>query len=76
MSKQSVEIVVNPAQNRVIRYKMDMVGNDLTATLRWCATHNEPLWVYKDKSYQCPYDRVVEVTNDNHVVVDPPWELV
>lgn len=67
------QVVVTP-EGRVVRYKRDEVGNDLTAALMWCETHQEALWVYSDQSYHCPYDRVVGFMTDEHVVVDPPWE--
>lgn len=68
------QVVVTPDRNRVIRYKRDMVGNDLTCVLRWCDTHNEPVWVYDDASYECPRDRITEVHSDDHALVDGPWE--
>lgn len=59
---------------RVVRYKVDQVGNDLTARLAWCDTHHEPVWVYGDDSYECPHDRITEVRSDDHAIVNAPWE--
>ena len=70
----STEIVVMPTNNRVVRYKKDVVGNDLTATLAWCQTHAEPVWQYDDGSYECPHTRIVLVNTGDHVIVDAPWE--
>ena len=70
----TTDVVVAPGLQRVIRYRVDGVGNDLTATLRWCDTHHEPVWVYGDDSYECPHDRVVEVYSDDHALIDAPWE--
>ena len=72
---RSVQVLVTPDRNRVVRYKVDLVNNDLTCVLRWCETHNEPLWVYDDGSGECPYDRVTEARHDDHVIVDGPWEV-
>ena len=71
---RSVQVVVVPPLGRVVRYKTDAVGNDLTAVLRWCSTHHEPVWVYGDGSYECPQTRVIEFDDGTHVIVDPPWE--
>lgn len=59
---------------RVVRYKVDQVGNDLTAVLRWCETHIDPVWVYSDGSFECPHDQITEVHSDDHAIVDAPWE--
>lgn len=72
-NKSDLTIAVMPS-GRVVRYKVDQVGNDLTATLRWCETHSEPVWVYSDGSFTCPHDLIVEVHNDNHTLTDAPWE--
>jgi hypothetical protein len=69
-----VQTLVVPPLGRVVRYKVDLVGNDLTATLRWCETHHEPVWVFGDGSYECPQARVIEHDDGSHVIVDPPWE--
>ena len=58
---------------RVIRYSRDAVGNDLTAVLRWCVTHNDPVWVFGDGSYECPHDTTTRVQSD-HELIDAPWE--
>lgn len=71
---RQTQIVVTPDRNRVVRYKVDAVGNDLTAVLRWCETHNEPVWVYDDGSFTCPHDRITEVHTDDHDLIDGPWE--
>ena len=44
-----------------------------TRTLKWCNTHDEPIWVWDDGSNQCPYELIVEVRTE-HEIVDPPWE--
>jgi hypothetical protein len=67
------EVIVD-RRRRVARDRIDLVGNDLTATLRWCATHNEPVWEFNDGSYQCPYDCVTQASSE-HEIVDGPWEL-
>lgn len=74
MRRGTVQVVVVPPLGRVVRYKRDEVGNDLTATLGWCETHNEPTWVYGDGSFTCPQERVVGWDTGDHVLVDPPWE--
>lgn len=69
------EVVVMPTNNRVVRYKKDAVGNDLTATLRWCGTHSEPLWEYDDGSTSdCPHALKVGWSPEPHIVTDGPWE--
>lgn len=73
LDKRSTQTVVTP-ERRVVRYRKDMVGNDLTASLLWCETHQEPLWVYPDQSFHCPYDRVIGYMTEEHTVVVPPWE--
>lgn len=75
MKASTVQVVVVPDSRRVVRYKRDQVGNDLTAVLRWCSTHNEALWVYDDGSFECPHDRITEVRSDDHAVIDGPWEV-
>ena len=72
--KQYVQVVVIPPHGRVVRYKRDMVGNDLTATLAWCDTHHEPVWLYGDGSYTCPHELIIEHDDGTHVLVTPPWE--
>lgn len=69
------DVLVTPDTRRVVRYKTDSVGNDLSARLRWCSTHQEPVWVYGDDSYACPYDVMVEVYSDDHDLIDGPWEV-
>lgn len=71
---RTLQVVVTPDRNRVVRYKRDMVGNDLTCVLRWCDTHDEPLWVYDDGSFECPWTRTTRDTTAEHSVVDGPWE--
>jgi hypothetical protein len=68
------QIVVVPDSRRVVRYKRDAVGNDLTAVLRWCSTHDEPLWVYDDGSHTCPHEMIVGWSPDEHDLTDAPWE--
>ena len=64
-----------PENRRVVRSEVDWVGNDLTTVLRWCETHLEPVWVYGDESYECPYDMITRVEHE-HVLVLPPWEEI
>jgi hypothetical protein len=59
----------------VVRHAVDQVNNDLTAALRWCATHVEPVWVYGDGSYMCPHERDVGWAPDGHDVVAFPWPV-
>lgn len=69
------EVIVD-RRRRVVRDRIDLVGNDLTATLRWCSTHNEPVWEFNDGSSECPVDaRVGGPIAEGHVIVDGPWEL-
>ena len=42
-----------------------MSGN---RTLRWCAEHDEPAWVYDDGSSWCWYDSIVEASNPHQIV--------
>ena len=37
-------------------------------TLRWCAEHDEPAWVYDDGSSWCWYDSIVEASNPHQIV--------
>lgn len=73
--QRHTQVVVVPPRHRVVRYRVDSVGNDLTATLRWCETHHEPTWVYGDGSWECPQARVIEFDDGTHVIVDAPWEV-
>lgn len=74
MKPSTAEVVVT-ATGRVVRYKSDQVGNDLTAHLAWCATHLEPVWVFSDGSYTCPFDLAVQCPQDDHDLTNPPpWE--
>lgn len=70
----TVQVLVVPPLGRVIRYKVDQVGNDLTATLMWCDLHHEPVWVYGDGSFECPHERIVGWSPHEHPIVTPPWE--
>lgn len=76
MSERIVQVVVVPPLGRVVRYKRDQVGNDLTAVLMWCETHEEPVWVYDDESSECPHTRIVGGDTYDHVIVSPPWESI
>ena len=67
------EVIVD-GRRRVVRDRIDLVGNDLTATLRWCSTHNEPVWEFHDGSHACPYDSSTSAPHE-HELVDGPWEL-
>lgn len=42
-------------------------------TLRWCAKHEEPAFVYSDGSVACWYDSIVE-SNDYHLIVSLPQD--
>jgi hypothetical protein len=68
------QVAIVPPHNRVIRWHESLVGSDLSAVLRWCETHVEPVWVHNDGSYECPQTLVVEWDTKDHVIVDPPWE--
>lgn len=72
--RSQTQVVVVPPRNRVVRYKTDVVGNDLSAVLRWCSTHSEPVWVYDDGSGECPHARIIGWSPDEHIIVDGPWE--
>lgn len=74
MADTRVVVACLPPQRRVVRYKKDQVGNDLTAVLQWCAKHNEPVWVYNDTSWECPHTVVVGWDTGDHEIVAPPWE--
>jgi hypothetical protein len=74
-SKRATEVIRLPTNNRLVRYKKDAVGNDLTAVLRWCDTHSQPVGQYDDDSYECPHTLIVQVDTRDHVIVDAPWEL-
>lgn len=63
---------VHPATRRVTRWDFT-TPNSFEATLRWCATHSEPVWEYNDGSYCCTFDLVTESSNA-HDIVDGPWE--
>lgn len=69
------EVVVEPNTRRVVRYHVSLVGSDLTASLRWCETHYEPVWVHTDGSFECPHTRIVEHDTHDHVIVSGPWEV-
>ena len=70
----TVQVVVAPPLGRVIRYKRDQVGNDLTAVLMWCDMHHEPVWVYGDGSFECPHAVTIGWSPDEHPIVAGPWE--
>lgn len=74
MRQRSTQVVVVPPFGRVVRYRTDAVGNDLTAVLHWCETHHEPVWLYGDGSFECPHTRLVGYDTEDHVVVTGPWE--
>lgn len=71
----TTNLFVVPESRRVRLYRVDAVGNNLDAVLRWCSTHMEPVWVFDDGSFECPYDRVVQVYSDDHELIDGPWEV-
>jgi hypothetical protein len=74
-SERLPDMVIVNSRRRVVRDRVDLVGNDLTATLRWCSEHNEPVWEFGDGSYECPHDVATGVPTDGHELVDGPWEL-
>lgn len=59
----------------LVRHGVDQVNNNLTATLCWCQTHVEPVWVYGDRSFSCPNDAVVGWSPGEHVIVRFPAAL-
>lgn len=71
---EGTEVVVSPVNRRVIRHRVDQVGNDLTAVLRWCSTHHEPVWQYGDGSSECPHVRIVGWDQGACELTDAPWE--
>lgn len=73
MTERSEHITIE-WDGQVIRHKIDVVGNDLTAHLLWCKTHNEPVWRYSDGSYTCPQEWIIQWDDGTHVLVRPPWE--
>lgn len=66
---------VSIEDGKIVRNHIDQVGNNLTARLYWCVTHLEPVWCYGDGSFECPHDRITEVSSDNHVITDL-WKVV
>jgi hypothetical protein len=48
-------------------------GRAFAATLMWCSDHYEPVWVYSDGSYGCPYDQVVGC-DTHHTIVNFPTD--
>ena len=56
----------------LVRHSVDQVNNNLTATLRWCRTHVEPVWVFNDGSYECPHTTVVGWSPDEHDITEFP----
>lgn len=57
----------------ITRHAVDQVNNNLTAVLRWCETHVEPVWVYGDGSFECPHDTTVGWNSDGeHRLADLP----
>lgn len=68
-----VQFVEFDVHGDLIRHAIDSVGNNLTATLRWCETHVEPVWQFGDGSFQCPHELVVGWASDGgHVITDFP----
>jgi len=57
----------------VVRRAIDQVYNNLTATLAWCETHVEPVWVYGDGSYTCPHESTVGWNPDGHIIGQLPF---
>ena len=73
--KDPTGVLTLSKSRRVRRYRISLGGNsNLDAALRWCETHWEPVWVYEDGSYGCPYTAIVEGDTGDHVIVDGPWE--
>lgn len=72
---QGTQVVVSPVNRRVVRYRgVDQVGNDLTAILRWCEVHQEPVWEFSDGSSECPHVRIVRWDQGDCRLISAPWE--
>lgn len=69
-----VQVIVARPLNRVVRYRKDE-GIDLTAVLRWCATHNEAVWVFGDGSFSCPHDLIIQYETQPHDIIAGIWEM-
>ena len=69
MSDKS-QVTVDKATRRVKR----KTPRGYKAHLAWCSVHDEPVWVYSDGSWGCPYDYVVSFTED-HALAVAPWEV-
>lgn len=88
-SKGTRSLLVVPDSRRVRLYHVDAVGNNLDRVLRWCDTHDQPVWVYDDGSFECPHDHTIagcgatgRAPSDHrldspgdHLIVDGPWEI-
>lgn len=83
-SKGSRALLVVPDSRRVRLYRVDIVGNNLDCVLRWCASHYEPVWVFDDGSFECPYDHMIDGCQHmnhtidkpgDHEITDGPWEV-
>lgn len=70
---RGIRFVEVTADGRIVRHAVDQVNNDLTAELRWCATHLEPVWVFGDGSYECPHETSVGWNPDGHELTAGPW---
>lgn len=60
-------------EGKIYRHAIDQVGNNLSAELRWCSTHIEPVWVYGDGSFICPHEETVGWAPDGHEIRSFPW---
>lgn len=49
-------------------------GHGLAAQLNWCETHHEPVWVYEDDSFHCPFDLITQGPSA-HEIVSFPFHL-
>lgn len=65
--------VTREPDGTIVRVTDSLIGDQFVSTLRWCLTHQEPVWVYDDDSYECPYDVMVEA-NSVHSIIDGPWQ--
>jgi hypothetical protein len=63
-------------EGTITRHAVDQVGNDLTAVLKWCATHVEPVRVFGDRPYTCPHNQTVGWASDGEcMILTFPWTV-
>ncbi len=67
-----VSVSIDAATRQLVRNNGDPIGDSI---LMWCATHNEPAWLYDDGSSGCWWETTVEATSPDHEIVPGPWEL-